>query len=92
LASGNAVPVALSSGTNTVTVYDANNTAGNRISPTDNCGVPLCVARATGREVSCASVDAGTLDGMILGGGFPAMDTPAQDIATVFQFELRDPQ
>jgi hypothetical protein len=43
-----------------------------------------------GAGLSCTQVDMGTLEGLTLGGGFPALDSPAGDIATTFQFSLQN--
>ena len=84
-----AVPVALSSGVNTVYVYDVGNTAGTRIYPGGTCGGLPCIAQAIGKGVTCSDLIAGNLSGTTFGGGFPALDTPARDIATVFQFVVK---
>jgi len=81
-----AVTVSLSTGTNTVTVYDAGNTAGAKIGPGETCGANPCVASITGQGTSCANLNAGMVSGVKFGGGFPAFDTQAGDIGTVFQF------
>jgi hypothetical protein len=87
---GNAVPVALSSGTNQVFIYDRANTAGLVLGPGQLCGASPCAASVAGQGISCAMVDQGTLAGLTLGGGFPALDSPAGDIATTFQFTLEE--
>jgi len=80
------VTVLLSTGTNAVFVYDANNQAGVTIGPGSSCGGAPCVAQLTGQTVSCANLIGGNTTGLKLGGGFPATDSTAGDIATVFQF------
>jgi hypothetical protein len=83
-----AVPVALSTGLNSINVYDAANSPGLSISPGATCGGGLpCVAQVDGQGLSCQELlTSGSLSGVIMGGGFPALDTAAGDIATVFQF------
>jgi hypothetical protein len=80
------VTVSLSTGTNSIFVYDVGNTSGVTISPTSNCGASPCVAQITGAGISCSTLVGGSASGLKFGGGFPAVDTPAGDIATVFQF------
>ncbi len=69
------VTVLLSTGTNIVYVYDANNIAGT-----------VVTAQVNGHGVSCPNLIGGTVTGMTLGGGFGAVDSTAGDIATIFQF------
>jgi hypothetical protein len=88
---GNAVPVALSTGTNSVIIYDRANTAGLTLGPGFMCGAVPCAAQLSGAGISCSVIDMGTFNGIKFGGGFPAVDSPAGDIATTFQFELVDP-
>jgi len=83
------VTVVLSTGTNTINIYDAGNLAGVRIGPGAQCGASACQAQLLGNPVSCSNLLTGNVTGMILGGGFPALDTTASDIATVFQFALK---
>lgn len=117
------VPVALSTGTNTINVFDAANDAGGRIGPSSNtactmgggqcpagelcrnaantmlacaadqtcqckqmCGSFPCAAQIIGAPVLCSALQSGDLSGVTLGGGFPALDTTAGDIATTFTF------
>jgi hypothetical protein len=82
-----AVTVALSTGTNEVRLYDANNVSGNRIIDGQSCVIATCVAKIIGDGATCPDLTAGTLTGLKFGGGFPALDVdPTGDIATVFQF------
>jgi hypothetical protein len=83
------VTVALSTGTNSVFVYDAGNIAGAKIAPGSLCTGAPCVAQITGQGISCSALDLGSASGLKLGGGFPAVDTQAGDIATVFQFTVQ---
>jgi hypothetical protein len=83
------VTVLLSTGTNSVNVFDAGNVAGFQVSPTSTCGGRPCVAQITGKAGSCTALAAGSVSGLALGGGFPATDSPAGDIATIFQFIAR---
>jgi len=87
----NAVPVALSTGTNSVYIYDRANQAGTILGPGQQCGAFSCIAQAVGTGIPCTSIDQGNLDGFTLGGGFPALDSPAGDIATTFRFRIMDP-
>jgi hypothetical protein len=80
------VPVSLSTGTNTIRVFDAGNSAGAKIAPGEICGLDPCVAQVVGQGVSCPNLNASMITGTKFGGGFPAFDTQAGDIATVFQF------
>jgi len=88
------VTVLLSTGTNSVTVFDANNIASSEIAPDsecgggpcNGCGGKSCVAKISGKAGSCTNLTAGNLSGVVLGGGFPATDSQAGDIATIFQF------
>jgi hypothetical protein len=80
------VTVTLSTGTNSINVYDVGNTAGAKISPTSSCAGQPCVAQITGQGLSCPNLVGGNVSGLKFGGGFPAVDSPAGDIATVFQF------
>jgi hypothetical protein len=80
------VLVTLSTGTNSVAIYDANNTAGASIAPGATCGFTPCVAEITGQGLSCPNLLAGMVAGTKFGGGFPAFDTASGDLATVFQF------
>jgi hypothetical protein len=86
------VPVVLSTGTNTVQIFDAGNTACAEIGPGQQCGADPCIAQITGKGVSCANLDAENINGTTLGGGFPAYDTQAGDIGTTFQFILQKAQ
>ena len=82
------VSVALSTGTNSMFVYDANNTAGLILGPGSKCtGVP-CIAQVVGKKTSCDNVMAGNVSGIQIGGGFPALEAAlgTQDIVTNFQF------
>jgi len=119
------VPVGLSTGTNTINVYDAANNAGGLIGPSSNtactmgggqciagelcqnvanpaqacsgptcqckrmCGSSPCAAQIIGVPVTCANIASGNLSGTVLGGGFPALDTTAGDIATTFTFVIQ---
>jgi hypothetical protein len=80
------VTVLLSTGTNTVCVCDAGNFAGVQIGPGATCAGQPCIAQVVGQGVSCPNLTAGTVTGMKLGGGFPALDGPAGDVANIFQF------
>ena len=80
------VTALLSTGTNTIFVYDVGNTSGAKISPTSTCGGVPCVAQITGAGISCSTLVGGSATGLKFGGGFPAVDSPAGDIATIFQF------
>jgi hypothetical protein len=84
-----AVPVSLSTGTNTIRIFDSGSIAGATIGPGQTCGANPCVAQIVGQGLSCANLNAGMLTGTKFGGGFPAFDTAAGDIATVFQFEAQ---
>ena len=83
------VTVTLGSGTNSIFIYDFNNANGLKVGPGLTCGFQPCTAQITGVGVSCANLNAGILTGTKFGGGFPAMDSPAGDIATVFQFTVQ---
>jgi cysteine-rich repeat protein len=83
------VSVTLSTGTNTVNIYDAGNVAGNRIGPGALCSGKPCVAQVTGQGLSCTDLSANNLTGLRFGGGFPAIETQAGDIATIFQFSAQ---
>jgi hypothetical protein len=120
------VPVALSTGTNSIIVYDAANTAGALVGPSTSnvctfgggecvapescrnnantaqgcaagqtcsckvmCGSAPCVAQIVGIPAMCDQLESGEFGGVILGGGFPALDTAAGDIATTFQFAIQ---
>jgi hypothetical protein len=85
---GNPIPVVLSTGTNSILLYDVGNNAGNRIGPGIQCGAFPCAASVTGQGISCSTIAANSLEGLTFGGGFPALDTPAGDIATTFRFQL----
>jgi hypothetical protein len=87
---GNAVSVALSTGTNSIFVYDRTNTAGALLGPGQSCGVSPCAAQVTGESLECAAVGPGSLAGIVLGGGFPALDSQIGDIATTFQFTFEE--
>jgi len=51
------------------------------------CGSKACVSSAVGAPLSCTNLDAGTLTGLTLAGGFPALHAPTvNDIATFFRF------
>jgi hypothetical protein len=80
------VSVALSSGTNSIFIYDVGNSPDASIMPGGTCAGLPCIADVTGKGLSCANLDAGNLSGTTFGGGFPALETPAGDIATIFQF------
>jgi hypothetical protein len=80
------VPVALSTGVNTIQVFDAANSPGVGITPGAACGAAPCVSRIDGTGTSCTNLMAGNLSGVVFGGGFPALDSAAGDIATTFQF------
>jgi hypothetical protein len=82
------VGVLLSTGTNTVKVFDVGNNAGLKIQPGINCGSFPCAAQVSGLGTSCANLNAGMIAGTTFGGGFPAFDSPAGDIATTFQFTV----
>lgn len=87
------VGVPLSTGTNRIYVMDASNTApatGGAISPETICTGNPCIAQVAGAgAASCDALRLGNVDGVVLGGGFPAFDTTAGDIATTFQFVLK---
>jgi cysteine-rich repeat protein len=80
------VQVQLGTGTNRVFVFDAGNSNGAVIGPGETCGATPCFAEINGTPISCADLTAGNVSGLKFGGGFPAVDTTAGDIATVFQF------
>ena len=83
------VTVVLSTGVNTVLIYDTGNSAGATIAPGVQCpppSGPQCVAQISGQGTTCTDLNAGNLSGTTFGGGFPALDTLAGDIATTFQF------
>jgi len=84
------VTVALSTGVNQVYVMDASNLGdGAAISPDTLCPGNPCIAQLTGVPIaSCSALRAGDINGVIFGGGFPAFDTTAGDIATTFRFAL----
>lgn len=86
-----AVPVALSTGTNAVSVFDLNNNAGTKIAPGTTCGFATCQAQTQGVGISCATLDnTSNAAGMAFGGGFPALDIlPLGDIATTFKFVVQ---
>jgi hypothetical protein len=84
------VTVALSTGTNNVLVYDVNDVSGQQIAPGALCSGLPCIAQITGQKTSCMALSNGNVAGTTLGGGFPALDTQASDIATVFQFTLEN--
>jgi len=85
-----AVPITLSTGQNTVRLFDVNNFAVQRIGPEFTCGFAPCIAQTNGVPASCAAIDAtGDLAGMAVGGGFPALDVAVVgDMATTFKFEV----
>lgn len=83
------VPVTLSTGVNGVNIYDASNVLGARIGPGAICTTNPCKAQITGAEVSCANLTADLPAGLVLGGGFAALDQTPGDIATTFQFGAR---
>lgn len=82
------VPIALSTGLQTIQVFDGANGRGTLdIRPGAMCGTSPCVSQIDGQGVLCNQiVNQRSLSGMVLGGGFPALDTTAGDIATTFQF------
>lgn len=86
-----AVPVALSTGLNSVNVYDANNNSTLRVAPGSNCGFFPCTAQVQGVPISCSDLDNfGDISGAAFGGGFPALDINAiNDIATTFNFVVQ---
>jgi hypothetical protein len=80
------VQVVLGTGTQAVTVFEASNQSGAKIAPGSICGSQPCGAEITGQGVSCPNLAGGLVSGLKFGGGFPALDTTAGDIATTFQF------
>ena len=87
-----AVPVILSTGSNTVRIFDADNISGATIQPGALCGGVPCIASTEGAPIDCATLNSGNLEGALngltFGGGFPAFDTMAGDIATTFRFVI----
>jgi len=85
-----AVPVALSTGVNSIRVFDANNNATLRVAPGSQCGFAPCIAQTQGTPLSCAALDASSdLSGTAIGGGFPALDIAViNDMATTFKFVI----
>lgn len=85
-----AVPVTLSTGVNTIRIFDANNNATVRISPETNCPFSPCVTQIRGAPVVCEDIDTkGDLSGTTFGGGFPALDIAViGDMATTFKFVI----
>jgi len=81
------VTVVLGTGKATLKVYDANNLNNDQIAPGALCSGLPCVAELTGGAFSCATLATSVTAGGRIVGGFPAADTLAGDIATVFQFE-----
>jgi len=82
-----AVPVALSTGVNSIVIHDAADSPGGLVGPGATCGTNPCLAQINGSGVSCDDlINSDSLSGLVFGGGFPALDTTAGDIATVFQF------
>ncbi len=87
-----AVSVFLSTGTNGVVIDDVNSTNGKTIQPGGACGFSPCVAQIVGQHTTCDAVTAGNVNGVIMGGGFPALEAPkVLDITTVFQFVFATP-
>lgn len=86
------VPVLLSTGTNVVSIYDANNLAvPQRITPDTTCTGSPCVTQISGNPInSCDNLDTdGALVGAVVGGGFPALDIDISgDIVTTFNFPI----
>ena len=81
------VNVILSTGTNVVRVFDARNDgSGAVIEPGATCGALPCLAETVGQGLNCEDIAGGNVSGMTFGGGFPALDTLAGDIATTFKF------
>ena len=80
------VSVVLSTGTNTAKVFDTGNQSGLTTGPGETCGALPCQTQTVGNGLSCVDLDAENVSGMAFGGGFPALDTLAGDIATTFKF------
>jgi hypothetical protein len=70
-----ATTVQLTTGTTTVNIYDANNTAG-----------ATQTAVVSGARLSCATMTGGTMTGLKIVGGLPGLHTPLNDAVTTFQF------
>ncbi len=89
-----AVPVTLSTGVNSLSVFDVNNQAGSIIGAGQSCGIQACLAQTSGIPTTCAAIDAsGNLAGLAVGGGFPALDLAVVgDIATSFKFIVQSSQ
>ncbi len=85
------VPVVLSTGTNSVRIFDANNNSILQVAPEARCGFADCVAQVQGMPLSCSELDAtGDISGAAFGGGFPALDIQVtNDIATTFNFVIQ---
>lgn len=83
-----AVPVTLSTGRNTVRIFDANNNATQTLEPGVKCGAPDCAAQVDGAPMSCSALDGnGNIAGTAFGGGFPALDIAViSDMVTTFNF------
>jgi hypothetical protein len=83
-----AVPVSLSTGTNSVSIYDANSNKTLSVKPGVKCGAADCAAQVNGAPLSCAALEgSGNIAGTAFGGGFPALDIAVLgDIATTFNF------
>lgn len=80
------LPIVLSTGTNTAQIFDANNILNARIAPGAMCPAVPCRTEVTGAAASCANLAVDNMSGLILGGGFVALDQTPGDIATTFQF------
>jgi cysteine-rich repeat protein len=83
-----AVPVTLSTGSNSVSIYDANSNNTLSVKPGAMCGAASCAAQVNGVPLSCAALEStGNIAGAAFGGGFPALDIAVLgDIATTFNF------
>lgn len=80
--------VVLSTGVNSIRIYDAGNVPGASVGPGESCSGTPCVAQVSGVPVSCPNLLAGSVAGTKFGGGFPAFDANATlgDLVTTFQF------
>lgn len=84
-----AVPVSLSTGSNSIAIYDANNTASSKLGPGASCGIAgPCLAQTQGVATTCSAIDSTqNVAGLAFGGGFPGLDiAPLGDIVTTFKF------
>ncbi len=78
-------PVVLTTGTASVSIFDADRVNSRRISPDDSCGGFTCTAAATGSAFSCEALRGGVVTGAAIVGGFPSLDiNPFGDGAITF--------